>query len=62
MHPEFEWDEEIGGKGTILWDPIDSMYKAWSVFTSAMLDFGVAIRCTQQGMFTLPQYWASESH
>lgn len=31
MHPEYEWDEEIGGKGTILVDPIDRLYKAWYI-------------------------------
>ena len=31
MHPEYEWDEEIGGKGTILVDPIDGLYKAWYI-------------------------------
>ena len=31
MHPEYEWDEEIGGKGTILVDPIDHLYKAWYI-------------------------------
>lgn len=31
MHPHYDWDEEIGGKGTILVDPIDGLYKAWYV-------------------------------
>jgi hypothetical protein len=31
MHPQYEWDEEIGGKGTILVDPIDGLYKAWYI-------------------------------
>ena len=31
MHPKYEWDEEIGGKGTILVDPIDRIYKAWYI-------------------------------
>ena len=31
MHPQYEWDEEIGGKGTILVDPLDGMYKAWYI-------------------------------
>jgi hypothetical protein len=31
MMPEHEWDEEIGGKGTILVDPIDRLYKAWYI-------------------------------
>ncbi len=31
MHPRYEWDEEIGGKGTILVDPIDNLYKAWYI-------------------------------
>jgi hypothetical protein len=31
MHPQHEWDEEIGGKGTIMVDPIDKMYKAWYI-------------------------------
>jgi len=32
MHPAYEWDEEIGGKGTILVDPIDGLYKVWGFF------------------------------
>ena len=31
MYPAYEWDEEIGGKGTILVDPIDRLYKAWYI-------------------------------
>ena len=31
MHPQYPWDEEIGGKGTILVDPIDRLYKAWYI-------------------------------
>ena len=31
MHPKYEWDEEIGGKGAILVDPIDRVYKAWYI-------------------------------
>ena len=31
MHPQYEWDEEIGGQGTILVDPLDGMYKAWYI-------------------------------
>ena len=31
MHPQHPWDEEIGGKGTILIDPIDGLYKAWYI-------------------------------
>lgn len=27
----YEWDEEIGGKGTILWDAADQVYKAWYI-------------------------------
>ena len=33
MHPAYEWDEEIGGKGTILVDPIDGLYKVWGFFS-----------------------------
>lgn len=39
MYPQFEWDEEIGGKGTILVDPIDGLYKAWSVEPPSYLRF-----------------------
>ena len=31
MHPQYEWDEEIGGKGTIIVDPTDGLYKAWYI-------------------------------
>ena len=31
MTPKNAWDEEIGGKGTILVDPTDGLYKAWYV-------------------------------
>jgi hypothetical protein len=27
----YEWDEEIGGKGTVIVDPIDGLYKAWYI-------------------------------
>ena len=27
LFPAHDWDEEIGGKGTILVDPIDGLYK-----------------------------------
>lgn len=29
--PRFEWDEKIGGKGTVLVDPHGGLYKAWYI-------------------------------
>eukprot|EP00039_Didymoeca_costata_P010436 m.140464 g.140464 ORF g.140464 m.140464 type:complete len:565 (+) comp14826_c1_seq8:143-1837(+) len=31
MEPQYPWDEEIGGKGTVLVDPYDNKYKIWYI-------------------------------